>query len=292
MNRQANEKSFEWKIKFLVEGAFPSKLPKAITEECILEQFANEEKSRAILRVRVRSKYIPSKAEVERVRKIAYEKAQRTITLYSVFLGLLKILKLVSVHQVTPYEGKSHYLITAETKFTVAIPDKTWVEGTKFLEEIGTSQFEEYLSLALSHYSLASWMEPKSRFLNLMICMEALYNKDPQELRYRMSHRVANLLGRTEEMRKRMFDDFSVLYNKRNELAHGLKPVEISSDDNKLLLHYSKFSLLAFLKLRQKKQKVLDTIDNAVYDTKAREDIQHRVENIIEALEKKLTANP
>jgi hypothetical protein len=121
--------------------------------------------------------------------------------------------------------------------------------------------------------------------LHLMMYMEGLFNESSQELRYRISHRLANLLGKTEERRQEIFNDFYSLYDKRNKLVHSIKPVEVSNKDQALLTSYSKCSLIAFLKLRKKKDVALKEIDKAIYDTETRTALQKICEDAIKASE-------
>lgn len=166
-----------------------------------------------------------------------------------------------------------------------------WSEGIGFVKEIETPSPKEYISLALSFYNLALWSETKSSFLNSMICIEALYNNSPQELRYRLSHRTANLLGRTENLRRIIFKDMSDFYSKRNKIVHGLKPFEVSNEDRELLLTYSKYSITAFLKLKQKKSRILNEIDEAIYDEERRKQIQEEIKDVLESLEQELKSH-
>jgi len=283
-------KSFEWKVNYVVEGLLPSELPKTINKECDLEKFAEGkgDEVKALLSVKILRPSIPSDKEEEEVRKIALEKAERLVNIYSLFVGRLRILQEASIEQVTPYEGKRRLSKTLPIRARVLLPGKTWCERSKFLKETETVPLENYLSLALSHYSLAQWTEPKSSFLNLMVCIEALYNVNAQEIRYRISHRVANLLGRTEKLRQRIFNDMLDLYSKRNDLVHGIKPVNVSEKDTKLLWAYSEYSLMAFLKLRPKKKDILGEIDEVIYDEERRKQIQENISDILESLEKSL----
>ena len=288
-NSGINMKNFKWKVNYVVEGLLPLELPKTVNKEYVLERIIEKEpETRAILSVGVSRQPVPSEEEVEKVRRIAYERVERLVNFYSLFIGGLRILYEESVEQVTPYKGRKLLSRSFRIRGRVALTDEEWHKGIKLFQEVETQSLEKYLSLALSHYNLAFWTEPKSSFLNLMICIEALYNTDPQELRYRISHRVANLLGRTEILRRRIFKNIQDLYSKRNRLVHGLKPVEVTEEDRELLRTYSKHSLWALLNLGQKKKDILEKIDDAIYDEKIRKNIQEKLEDILDRLEKKL----
>lgn len=279
------KKIFEWHVTFVVEGStFPS-LPKSIDDECILERLEGEklrDESTAILVVKVYRESIPSDEECNKVEKAAYEKAQLIADFYSLFVGQMRVMGCSSITQVTPYKGQAIFHQSIQCRIKIKLNDHVWSEKAKPLSETKTLNPQPYVSLALAHYGLALWQELNLKFLNLMISIEALYNSNPQELSYRISHRVANLLGRTEKDRQRIFKEIHDFYVKRNVLVHGLNPVNISEDDVERLRRYSKCSLLIFLRLGQKKDKILNEVDEAIYDEAARQKIQEKVKDIIE----------
>lgn len=281
-----SSKKFEWKVNFVAEGVFPSKLPKTLNDKCVLAEL---EGNAALLSVKVFRDSIPSNAEVQNVKKIAVETATELANLYSLFIAPLKIVMVESLEQITPYEGKKYATLKQlRVPFKIDLPDEEWDRRFNEFKESKNFPTRDYLSLALSHYRLARTLglDLKSEFLNLMICIESLYNKDPQEIRFRISTRIANLLGRTEELRKKIYTDMLYLYKKRNDIIHGLKPVAVSNEDMQLLLTYSKTSLIAFLKLGQKKKTILDEIDEVIFDNKKREQIQEQIKDILEKFEK------
>lgn len=282
-----SRKDFEWKVNYVVEGILPKSLPKSINDRCSLESFLGDNKAR--LSVKVSRESIPSEREMEQVRRIASERATELVNIYSLYVAPLKIITEESVEQVTPFEGKKHASLRQLVVPFRIVPDADWnrrYERVKSFLETRTFPFEEYISLALSHYQVARWTEMRTSFLNLMICIEALYNNSPQELRFRISHRIANLLGRTEASRRKIYNDILYLYDKRNKLIHGLKHVEISREDHKLLLSYSKCSLMAFFKLGQKKKDILDQIDKGFYVQEVRERNQEKIKDILDRFEK------
>lgn len=288
MAEEMTRKTYEWEVTFVVEGWFPQVLPKSINKDCVLSCIKTPKgETINMLTLTIHREYAPSKTEITEVQKFALEEAERIASLYSLSIRPMKVLRLKSLDQVTAFQGERYHSETLTiTVPRLAIPELTWSEKVKSLQDIIGQSFREYLLLALTNFGLAMWVfETKLKFLHLMMCMEGLFNDGPQELRYRISHRLANLLGKTEERRQEIFSDFSALYDKRNKLVHSLKPIEVSGKDQDLLISYSKCSLIAFLKLRKKKDAALKEIDKAVYDTQTRNDLQKICEDAIEALE-------
>jgi hypothetical protein len=56
-----------------------------------------------------------------------------------------------------------------------------------------------------------------------MICIEALFNTSSQEIRKTISHRIANLLGKTIELRSDFYNEMLKLYKIRNDLEDKRK---------------------------------------------------------------------
>lgn len=163
--------------------------------------------------------------------------------------------------------------------------DDQWAQGfddLKLLQDRFGKQ--KYLEVFLSHYNLSQFADIKSRFTNLMMCMEALYSGG-QEIRFRIATRVATLFGRTEKDRKTIYDNMSCLYNMRNRLVHGSKNVEVSEEDINLLQKYSKCSLMAFIRIDGKRGEVLSEIDGALFSNEGRLKIQERIKKDIEMFE-------
>lgn len=280
--------TFEWEARFIVEGVLPANLPQRICDKFVLEK-RKKDKSEAILSVKITRSHVPSQQEFSEVRAFAHREATKFTNAYSVFIGQLKFREL-SIDQITPYKGERFRSMTVPLRGELVISEEDWKENKIAFEEILETPSRRFVSLAMAHYHLALWTEPKSSFLNLMICMEALFNDSPQELRYRISHRVANLFGKTEGKRARIFNDIQALYKKRNDIVHGLRPVKISREEKSLLQIYSKHSIAAFLKLQKKKKNILRKVDEAQYNESLREKTQSKIQEIIESLEEQVAS--
>jgi len=228
---------------------------------------------------------LPSEKERARVRRVAYETARQIVNIYCLCIAPLRIVTEESIEQMTSHKGR-RYVSSRQliVPFKIMIPEDDWKRRHKRLAELIEANIfpiHEYVSLALIHYQIARHTEPRSSFLNLIICIEALYNS-PKRIRVTISNRVANLLGRTKETRRKIREDMLRLYKKRNTLVHGLKECEISSEDTSLLLSYSRCSLEAFMKIRERKKTVLESID----DPKRIENLQSDIENVLNRFDK------
>jgi hypothetical protein len=175
--------------------------------------------------------------------------------------------------------------------FPGVVSDELFNKRMKLLKDINIHSLEEFLYLALSYYQLSVWKEPMTRhnkvsFLSSMICIEALYNTSAQEIRKTTSHRIANLFGRTNNTRAKIYNQIYELYRKRNNLVHGIKPAEISFNDLWIINKFSKYSLLAFLKLQVKnKENFTKKLDKSIYSEKVRQENQEKIIDIIKELE-------
>lgn len=282
--------TFEWEARFTVEGVLPANLPQRICDKFVLEERIkekSEEKSKAVLCVKITRSHDPSQQEFAKVRAFAHKEATKFTNAYSVFIGQLKFTEL-SIDQITPYRQERFTLMTLQLRGELAISEEDWMERKRAFEEILGTPSSPFVSLAMAHYHLAIWTEPKSSFLNLMICMEALFNDSPQELRYRISHRVANLFGKTGCKREVIFNHIQALYKKRNAIVHGLRPVKISKEEKSLLQIYSKHSIAAFLKLQKDKKNILRKVDEAQFNENLRKKTQSKIQEIIESLEEQV----
>lgn len=67
-------------------------------------------------------------------------------------------------------------------------------------------------------------LRPEDRLIDFMIGLKALCLDDMAELSYRLSLRVAGLLGDTPEKRERIFTELRRAYAQRSKIAHGKGP--------------------------------------------------------------------
>ena len=83
---------------------------------------------------------------------------------------------------------------------------------------------DKSFSLALRRFSQAQERrQPEDRLLDYWIGLEALFSPGTAELRYRISLRVANFVGRSESHgnRREIFEQLKRSYDARSKVAHG-----------------------------------------------------------------------
>jgi hypothetical protein len=78
-----------------------------------------------------------------------------------------------------------------------------------------------------------------SRYLSIWICLEALFGpKSGGELKYRISTRLAQFIGKSEKTRKNIYNHAKLGYDIRSAIVHGMgssNAVKRSSKPNKFL---------------------------------------------------------
>ncbi|MBX2925950.1 MAG: hypothetical protein KF746_27390 [Chitinophagaceae bacterium] len=107
---------------------------------------------------------------------------------------------------------------TGGAKFTVNDDDLTSFEA--FLNDnIDTNHLTE---LALSTFNLAYFItELKSRYLNYMICLESLFNRNAAEISHTISRHLAIVLSNNQHEFNTNYSRIKELYNYRNAIIHG-----------------------------------------------------------------------
>ena len=212
--------NYEWIVNYEVEGSLPKTLPKSISKECVLKR--DEKKNTALLSITIFRETIPSSEETTLIQKIGLETANKIVDFYSLFFGRLRLVHefAESVEQITPHNG--HKMMTASLSlfFPGVVSDEFFEKRMELLKDIDMHSLEDFLYLALSHYQSSVWIEPMTRqnkvsFLNSMICIEALYNTGAQDIRKTLSHRIANLLGRTNKTRAKIYSQIYELQKKK-----------------------------------------------------------------------------
>ncbi len=79
-----------------------------------------------------------------------------------------------------------------------------------------------FLEFALRYYNFAKERETnEDKLIDYMVVFESLYLNEELELSYRLSNRMATLLGENEQKRQEIAEDIKDLYNLRSSLVHG-----------------------------------------------------------------------
>jgi len=146
-----------------------------------------------------------------------------------------------------------------------------------------------FVEIAIERFDCATQrLRIEDRLTDYVTTLEALLlgGDEKAELGYRLSLRLATLLGETGNQRIRIRQIFSKAYAQRSKIVHGkkLKPMEIrgkkySTED--LVFHlenYARNALRTFLSLTTKKashEELLDKLDDAIIDPEARKQLKN-----------------
>lgn len=159
----------------------------------------------------------------------------------------------------------------------------------EFLPIIGRA--EHFLHVALSRFEdyrrRANWL---MGLVDLVICLEAMYLREDQELAYRLSHRCATILGygKPAEEKEQVRSFIKAAYSIRSKLVHGEKvnwermrskhgiQFDRIYDFIEQTSEYVRQSIRLFLALavkyelgRSEHQKFLQVVDSSIYNEKA-----------------------
>lgn len=239
----------------------------------------------AVLRVRTKEKedYFASEAYGE-----ARERLRNFVCIHSVVHGYSASTKSLGVCEIE----KDESLVTAKLRYltlkaSVYYPEekkarvvkreheaiKKSIEVFKTNENILRSSPYLMNAVHFFHYSnLTERIEEK--LIDLVISLEALYLTERMELGYRLSLRVASLIGHLYNDRtvQQIAEEIRNLYDKRSSIVHG-DPEKITNDEILRLESYVRRSIQMFLKLSATKSKsdVLKLVDASLFDDKIKE---------------------
>jgi len=159
---------------------------------------------------------------------------EKAITIFRLFkpqpIGFNLIVQQYSKDVSYAYSANAllHYMLwaTADSKLSREIYG---------LQEQGIDEFVSFfkaydlptiskIKLAITYFN-KSYIEPytpRDSFLDIMICLENLFLKGTQqELSYKLSMRIAHLLGETVEERAKIFQFIKDAYRRRSGIVHG-----------------------------------------------------------------------
>ena len=131
------------------------------------------------------------------------------------------------------------------------------------------TEIKHNIDLALSYYMRAH-DEPLYRedlsLIQLFIALEALFVQegDEQNIKYRLSNRVATLLGEDQNRHKRIQEILKKLYELRGDIVHGseIPNPDITHDLLQELFEYVRLSILYFIGLATREKKdIINTLD-------------------------------
>jgi hypothetical protein len=128
-----------------------------------------------------------------------------------------------------------------------------------------TLEKSEYLPLrlAIDYYNFGKLSARREESLvNWMIALEALYSDSAQELRHKLSVRVAWMLGETPQERLEITSRMRELYDLRSAIVHG-RPATIGNNDIQATEGYVRDSIIRLLGRHDKptKMRILQELD-------------------------------
>jgi len=221
--------------------------------------------------------------------KNAEERILNFISMHSLFINLeptLEKMGAASIEESKPLGASK--ILTATMRVVIPEVEKPEIlkrEYTQLEKSIEFFKLNEstvrrnpYLMNALHYFYYGMVAERyEEKLIDLVISLEALYLTETLELGYRLSMRVASLIGRHYNNRTldQIAKEIRNLYNKRSRVVHG-EPEEITSDEIQRLAEYVRMSLRDFLELSHEvnKVKILELLDSAIFDENARESLE------------------
>lgn len=136
----------------------------------------------------------------------------------------------------------------------------------------------DFLAIALDYFYEAEkkFVYNNEGFISAMISMEALFNEEPSDIKYKLSHRAAFLLGLSGLDSLEAFEKLKVFYNNRSKLVHGGGNLK-HDPDRYLVSMYTRRALIIFMILlknnnrrsksvKKRKIEILREIDYAMLD--------------------------
>ena len=139
----------------------------------------------------------------------------------------------------------------------------------KTLQAIFSQREKFFLRNAIDYYvrSLKDDLL-EEKLLDLMICIEALFNNENDELSYRYSLRVSSLLGIGQEDKKpEIFDNMRKFYKHRSAIVHGVEKPNLTFNDALVLQKYAIEAINCFTNIDMCKQDFVLLLDKSLVDS-------------------------
>jgi hypothetical protein len=159
---------------------------------------------------------------------------------------------------------------------------RLWKRMRIFKQEVGSYRSGKYINIALKRFNSGIEEDDfEDKIIDFLIAFEALYLLERDELTYKLSNRVAILLGKTDadadETRKLM----AKAYDLRSGIIHGkeVRPIKIEGkiiergDFLKRVEEYLRRSLrwfITFARTYKNQDSILKTLDLSLINTRTR----------------------
>lgn len=139
-----------------------------------------------------------------------------------------------------------------------------------------------YLMNALNYFYYATRTQRlEDKLINLMVSLESLFTREIQELSYRLSLRVASLIGDAFKGKtpSDVLEDMKDLYKKRSLIVHGEEKIKITYNDVKKLERYTREAIKVFLFLSQNMDQsdILNLLDCSLIDKEKKDKLRQGI---------------
>lgn len=147
----------------------------------------------------------------------------------------------------------------------------------------------EFIEIALDYFYEAEkkFVYNNEGFISAVISMEALFNEGPSDIKYKLSHRAAFLLGLCDIDPIEAFEKLKDFYNKRSKLVHG-GSTRPHDPGRYLVSRYTRKSIIIFMILldddrrrsinkNKRKTEILREIDEAMLDPRLRNSLRKEI---------------
>ena len=224
----------------------------------------------------------------------SFEDAVTALRLFKSGSVDFNVLRMASVswqpHSGISYGSQGRYTSPWGPKYTLVESEvkpfkRVWKRYKKFRTERAKLKSNKYLDIALRRFNLGiEEADFENKMIDYLISLEALYLPERQELTYRLSNRVATLLGKgikeTEEIRKII----AKAYDLRSDIVHGtdVRPIKIEgktiqpSDFASKVEEYVRQSIRHFIALSKtykKQESIVNELDKSLLNVKSRKNL-------------------
>lgn len=275
----------QFEVRIFINGTFPKELLPQLIKDIRVEtntELDKEELCMFVLNVEADD---PPEAF-----QLGFKKAQEFLSFYSVTtLNHINILQ-DKTHQITTIE------LTGDRKpenfepgYDVDSPDENFIKLFMPLYPIISKKGNEYLKVAMEFLYLCRFEDlTHIVIVQCMVALEALFSVsgESSEISYKLSNRIATLLGNNTEERKKFRKEFRDFYNIRSRVIHG-DFIELGAYDFGLLVARTKQSILLFLGLAKtlSHKEIIEKIDDAMIDNSLQSDLKKEASEILTKIE-------
>ena len=128
-------------------------------------------------------------------------------------------------------------------------------------------RYQEYLQNALTFYRRSLLARTNDEALiDLITALESMFSLESQEIRYRLSLRVACFVaGMDAKLRKQVYDTVHEMYGKRNRIIHSGKSTDgVTLGEIGTLRDFVRISISKLMEITQTKKDVVAGIDSVI----------------------------